>query len=49
MAPYFGPGVPHEQKIWIDDLRILTTVKDPPSDTAVEPESWGGIKDTLTP
>lgn len=24
MAPYFGPGVPHEQTIWIDDLRIHT-------------------------
>jgi len=22
MAPYFGPGVPHEQRVWIDDLRI---------------------------
>jgi hypothetical protein len=22
MAPYYGPGVPHEQTIWIDDLRI---------------------------
>lgn len=24
MAPYFGPGVPHEQSIWIDNLRIHT-------------------------
>jgi len=24
MAPYYGPGVPHEQSIWIDDLRIFT-------------------------
>jgi hypothetical protein len=24
MAPYFGPGVPHEQWIWTDDLRIYT-------------------------
>ncbi len=24
MAPYFGPGVPHKQWIWIDDLRIHT-------------------------
>jgi len=24
MAPYFGPGVPHEQWIWIDDLSIST-------------------------
>ncbi|HUU29987.1 MAG TPA: hypothetical protein VM123_19455 [archaeon] len=22
MLPYFGPGVPHEQSIWIDDLKI---------------------------
>jgi len=30
MAPYFGPGVPHPQTIWVDDLRILT-----------DPEPWG--------
>jgi hypothetical protein len=24
MAPYYGPGVPHEQWIWIDELRIYT-------------------------
>ena len=24
MAPYYGPGVPHEQWIWIGDLRIYT-------------------------
>ena len=24
MAPYYGPGVPHEQTIWIDDLQIST-------------------------
>ncbi|MEA2062143.1 MAG: hypothetical protein U9P14_00470 [Gemmatimonadota bacterium] len=23
MAPYFGTGVPHAQKIWIDDLKII--------------------------
>ncbi len=22
MLPYFGPGVPHEQTVWIDDLKI---------------------------
>ncbi|MBW7996464.1 MAG: hypothetical protein FVQ81_07850 [Candidatus Glassbacteria bacterium] len=22
MLPYFGPGVPHEQRAWIDDLKI---------------------------
>jgi len=25
MTPYFGPGVPHEQKIWVDDLTVTTT------------------------
>jgi hypothetical protein len=24
MAPYYGPGVPHEQSIWVDDLKITT-------------------------
>jgi len=24
MTPYFGPGVPHEQAIWVDNLRITT-------------------------
>jgi hypothetical protein len=24
MTPYFGPGVPHEQSIWVDDLKITT-------------------------
>jgi hypothetical protein len=24
MAPYYGPGVPHEQTIWVDDLSIST-------------------------
>ncbi len=24
MAPYYGPGVPHPQTIWVDDLRITT-------------------------
>lgn len=28
MLPYFGPGVPHEQRIWIDDLRIHTKEPD---------------------
>jgi hypothetical protein len=30
MAPYYGPGVPHEQSIWIDDLRIYTEEKATP-------------------
>ena len=25
MLPYFGPGVPHEQKIWVDDVTVTTT------------------------
>lgn len=24
MGPWFGPGVPHAQSIWVDDLRITT-------------------------
>lgn len=24
MAPYYGPGVPHPQTIWVDDIRITT-------------------------
>lgn len=24
MTPYYGPGVPHEQRIWIDELRLYT-------------------------
>jgi len=24
MTPYYGPGVPHAQTIWVDDLRITT-------------------------
>jgi len=24
MLRYYGPGVPHEQSIWVDDLRIYT-------------------------
>ena len=28
MTPYFGPGVPHEQWIWIDDLKITTDQPD---------------------
>jgi len=46
MAPYYGPGVPHQQRIWIDDLRILSGSRDPDGDTAIEgPDStWGRIK-----
>jgi len=30
MLPYYGPGVPHEQSIWIDDLRIVEGEELPP-------------------
>lgn len=33
MSPYFGPGVPHAQTIWIDDLAIWT------DDPAVQAEA----------
>lgn len=46
MAPYFGPGVPHEQRIWIDDLRIFTGTSTEDDATRIEgPDStWGQIK-----
>jgi len=43
MAPYFGPGVPHEQWIWVDDLRIYTTEGAPTVDDESNSE-WGRIK-----
>ena len=42
VGPYFGPGVPHPQKLWIDDLRILVSPPPPPS--AVRGASWGEVK-----
>ncbi|MFH1006901.1 MAG: hypothetical protein V1800_05270 [Candidatus Latescibacterota bacterium] len=45
MAPYFGPGVSHEQEIWIDDLRIVT--EDAQQTSVVDDAQdalWGGIK-----
>ena len=48
MAPYFGPGVPHEQWIWIDDLRISTEDSQQSAATSDFNEDsnalWGGIK-----
>ena len=41
MAPYFGPGAPRAQRIWIDDLRIFT---DDGRSSAVESDNWGSIK-----
>jgi hypothetical protein len=43
MAPYFGPGVPHEQWIWIDDMRISTDDTQG-GGTTTGRESWGRIK-----
>jgi len=37
MAPYFGPGVPHPQRIWIDDLRIHTDDPPPDADAFIQP------------
>jgi hypothetical protein len=47
MAPYFGPGVPHPQTIWIDDLRIFTDPDPRQPDTGVRgPDStWGEVKE----
>ena len=46
MAPYFGPGVPNPQKIWIDDLRIYTITEETGEATDInDPDStWGRIK-----
>lgn len=40
-GPYFGPGVPHPQSMWIDDLRIWAS---PAPATAVRSTSWGQAK-----
>lgn len=44
MTPYFGPGVPHEQRAWVDDLQIHATATEAP--TAVRPadSSWARVK-----
>jgi hypothetical protein len=46
MAPYFGPGVPHPQTVWIDDLRIYTGSASENDETSIQdPDStWGRIK-----
>ncbi len=47
MAPYYGPGVPHEQWIWIDDLRIQTSDtqgNDSTGDVDASDAAWGRIK-----
>lgn len=41
LGPYFGPGVPHAQTMWIDDVRVWAG---PPPVTAVQPTSWGRAK-----
>ena len=46
MAPYFGPGVPHPQSIWIDDLRIWAG-PGPEADPTVlrgADSTWGQVK-----
>jgi hypothetical protein len=42
MGPYFGPGVPQPQRIWIDDLSIYTEIGE--TSTSVQDSSWGQIK-----
>ncbi|HJP30249.1 MAG: hypothetical protein QF689_01095 [Candidatus Latescibacteria bacterium] len=41
MGPHYGPGVPHPQSMWIDDLKIWAS---PASPTAVRAASWGQAK-----
>lgn len=41
MGPHYGPGVPHPQSMWIDDLRIWAS---PAPTTVVHPTSWGQAK-----
>ena len=40
VGPYYGPGVPHAQSMWIDDLRVW----DSSASTTVQPASWGQVK-----
>jgi hypothetical protein len=42
MGPYVGPGVPHAQSMWIDDLRIWESPA--PAPTRVEAATWGEAK-----
>ncbi|MEW6751812.1 MAG: hypothetical protein AB1505_12665 [Candidatus Latescibacterota bacterium] len=45
MLPYYGPGVPHPQTIWVDDLRIWAGP--PPSLPTPVPQgdsTWGTVK-----
>jgi hypothetical protein len=46
MTPYFGPGVPHPQSIWIDGLRIYTNPDPGPADTGIHDldSTWGQVK-----
>jgi len=37
LLPYFGPGVPHEQSIWIDDIQIIQDEQTLP---AVDPPAY---------
>ena len=51
MAPYYGPGVPHPQTIWIDDLRIYTETAPPDDATQVDDRdsTWGAVKHHRSP
>lgn len=42
-GPYYGPGVPHPQSIWIDDIRIWRSS----TSTSVMPATWGQVKDRV--
>ena len=41
MVAHYGPGVPHSQSMWIDDVSIWAS--SPPA-TSVSPTSWGQAK-----
>ncbi|MFH1568552.1 MAG: hypothetical protein ABIL09_11200 [Gemmatimonadota bacterium] len=46
MTPYYGPGVPHEQRMWIDDLRIYEGTPETGTGVGESPgrPAWGRIK-----
>jgi hypothetical protein len=44
MAPYYGPGVPHEQHIWIDQLRITTGTPNVTTQVNGASSTWGQVK-----
>ncbi len=48
MLPYYGPGVPHAQSIWLDDLRIYTDTT-APLPTSIGDSTWGTLKTQSAP